>query len=501
MQKNNCKLKTIFKKGLSFSIALALGAAATSLNLAKTAEASATVTNLREVYLKGEKVSLMRNDFSGNVPDTEADKVTAVEETISKSGYKADNNGLDTVLDKAGEGKISYNDSSDSGVTQKEVTVYDWANIYDTSKTLKVSHNSGTVKTEVLDVLSFKDLNVGHETDHAEALRELLEGGAITIDGDSIAKDAKFDYTKHNGKAISVKVGDVVCPLGTLEVSRNVKAVSLAKEPTENCYIEGEKINLSGLALNVTYEDDGKATVEWTEETKDAFTFSSNDVEQDKEISQTINDITVTYEGVTATEKFTLYFCKTLSKEAGNIAKINGVFDKLDVVDAIALSENNDNYKKLKDDFSDENAQVIFAYDIIANYDASIGKMKVALNVGKNYAGQTVTVKHLSNDEIETFVDKVDSDGIVTVSVSSLSPFMVALGATEEDKSAAAETEQKNAEEKAEAAKKEAAAKSASKSVKTGDASIVAFSVFGFIAFVSAAILVFMKKNRKDFEK
>lgn len=486
MQKNNCKLKTIFKKGLSFSIALALGAAATSLNLAKTAEAIAPdVSDAREVYLAGEKVESIEG----------ATKLMVNGKEIITDPM----NHLMTTGDK----KLNFNDDTDETEWSDDVnvTVYDWANIYDTSKTLKVSHNSGTVKKEVLDVLSFKDLNVGHETDHAEALRELLEGGAITIDGTSIAKDAKFDYTKHNGKAISVKVGDVVCPLGTLEVTRNVKAVSLAKEPTENCYIEGEKINLSGLALNVTYEDDGKATVEWTEETKDAFTFSSNDVEQDKEISQTINDITVTYEGVTATEKFTLYFCKTLSKEAGNIAKINGVFDKLDVVDAIALSENNDNYKKLKDDFSDENAQVIFAYDIIANYDASIGKMKVALNVGKNYAGQTVTVKHLSNDEIETFVDKVDSDGIVTVSVSSLSPFMVALGATEEDKSAAAETEQKNAEEKAEAAKKEAAAKSASKSVKTGDASIVAFSVFGFIAFVSAAILVFMKKNRKDFEK
>lgn len=488
MQKNNCKLKTIFKKGLSFSIALALGAAATSLNLAKTAKADAPdVSAARGVYLAGEKVESIEGATKLKVNDAEI--------------FTNPMNYLMTTGDK----KLSFGDDTDENETEwsgnVNVTVYDWANIYDTSKTLKVSHNSGTVKKEVLDVLSFKDLNVGHETDHAEALRELLEGGAITIDGTSIAKDAKFDYTKHNGKAISVKVGDVDCPLGTLEVSRNVKAVSLAKEPTENCYIEGEKINLSGLALNVTYEDDGKATVEWTEETKDAFTFSSNDVEQDKEISQTINDITVTYEGVTATEKFTLYFCKTLSKEAGNIAKINGVFDKLDVVDAIALSENNDNYKKLKDDFSDENAQVIFAYDIIANYDASIGKMKVALNVGKNYAGQTVTVKHLSNDEIETFVDKVDSDGIVTVSVSSLSPFMVALGATEEDKSAAAETEQKNAEEKAEAAKKEAAAKSASKSVKTGDASIVAFSVFGFIAFVSAAILVFMKKNRKDFEK
>lgn len=489
MQKNNCKLKTIFKKGLSFSIALALGAAATSLNLAKTAKADAPdVSEARGVYLAGEKVESIEG----------ATKLKVNDEIIT--------NPMDHLM-TTGDKKLNFGDDTDENETENEwsedvnVTVYDWANIYDTSKTLKVSHNSGTVKTEVLDVLSFKDLNGGHETDHATALRALLESGAITIDGTGINKSDKFDYTKHNGKAISVKVGDVVCPLGTLEVSRNVKAVSLAKEPTENCYIEGEKINLSGLALNVTYEDDGKATVEWTEETKDAFTFSSNDVEQDKEISQTINDITVTYEGVTATEKFTLYFCKTLSKEAGNIAKINGVFDKLDVVDAIALSENNDNYKKLKDDFSDENAQVIFAYDIIANYDASIGKMKVALNVGKNYAGQTVTVKHLSNDEIETFVDKVDSDGIVTVSVSSLSPFMVALGATEEDKSAAAETEQKNAEEKAEAAKKEAAAKSASKSVKTGDASIVAFSVFGFIAFVSAAILVFMKKNRKDFEK
>lgn len=480
MQKNNCKLKTIFKKGLSFSIALALGAAATSLNLAKTAKADTPdVSDVREVYLAGEKVESIKG----------ATKLKVNGDEILTDPM----NHLMTTGDK----KLNFNDDTDETEWSDDVnvTVYDWANIYK-GTTVKVAHGTATNA-----MFTAENINFGGGVDgNSAAVREILNKGKLYVEG---IKDAvsKIDYTAHNGKEASVKVGDVVCPLGTLEVSRNVKAVSLAKEPTENCYIEGEKINLSGLALNVTYEDDGKATVEWTEETKDAFTFSSNDVEQDKEISQTINDITVTYEGVTATEKFTLYFCKTLSKEAGNIAKINGVFDKLDVVDAIALSENNDNYKKLKDDFSDENAQVIFAYDIIANYDASIGKMKVALNVGKNYAGQTVTVKHLSNDEIETFVDKVDSDGIVTVSVSSLSPFMVALGATEEDKSAAAETEQKNAEEKAEAAKKEAAAKSASKSVKTGDASIVAFSVFGFIAFVSAAILVFMKKNRKDFEK
>ena len=484
MQKNNCKLKTIFKKGLSFSIALALGAAATSLNLAKTAKADAPdVSAARRVYLAGEKVESIEG----------ATKLMVNDEEITQNPMNHLMTTGDTKLN-FGDGESQTNWSSDVNVK-----VYDWAKIY-TGASVKAAHGADhdTAIESIVDSIALSIPN--SENANISIVSDLLKEGELQTVTDGKKID-KIDFAANSGKEVQIKVNGVTCKLGTLDVSREVKAVSLAKEPTENCYIEGEKINLSGLALNVTYEDDGKATVEWTEETKDAFTFSSNDVEQDKEISQTINDITVTYEGVTATEKFTLYFCKTLSKEAGNIAKINGVFDKLDVVDAIALSENNDDYKKLKENFSNKDAQVIFAYDIIANYVASIGKMKVALNVGKNYAGQTVTVKHLSNDEIETFVDKVDSDGIVTVSVSSLSPFMVALGATEEDKSAAAETEQKNAEEKAEAAKKEAAAKSASKSVKTGDASIVAFSVFGFIAFVSAAILVFMKKNRKDFEK
>lgn len=484
MQKNNCKLKTIFKKGLSFSIALALGAAATSLNLAKTAEAAVDTLGARTVYLAGENAEFDTSGWS-NKPSyysTDDGEIwLSVNEPVK---LNSDMTKLEIASDDSGSDKTDYT-----------FKVYDWAKIYK-GTTVKVAHGTATNA-----MFTAENINFGGGVDgNSAAVREILNKGELHVDGIEGAV-TKIDYTAHNGKKASVKVGNVDCPLGTLEVSRNVKAVSLAKEPTENCYIEGEKINLSGLALNVTYEDDGKATVEWTEETKDAFTFSSNDVEQDKEISQTINDITVTYEGVTATEKFTLYFCGNAVNEAKGIATVSGVFAGLGTVNAIAISEDNDSYKKLKENFSNKDAQVIFAYDIIANYDASIGKMKVALNVGKNYAGQTVTVKHLSNDEIETFVDKVDSDGIVTVSVSSLSPFMVALGATEEDKSAAAETEQKNAEEKAEAAKKEAAAKSASKSVKTGDASIVAFSVFGFIAFVSAAILVFMKKNRKDFEK
>lgn len=486
MQKNNCKLKTIFKKGLSFSIALALGAAATSLNLAKTAKADAPdVSEVRRVYLAGEKVESIEGATKLMVNDAEI--------LTNPMNY----------LMTTGDKKLKFgNDTDENGTEWSDyvnVTVYDWANIYK-GTSVKAAHGAAhdTARNAIVDSIALSIPN--SENENVVTIAELLKTGELQTVSDGKKID-KIDFAANSGKEVQIKVNGVTCKLGTLDVSREVKAVSLAKEPTENCYIEGEKINLSGLALNVTYEDDGKATVEWTEETKDAFTFSSNDVGQDKEISQTIKDITVTYKGNTAQEKFTLYFCGNAVNEAKGIATVSGVFAGLGTVNAIAISEDNDSYKKLKENFSNKDAQVIFAYDIIANYDASIGKMKVALNVGKNYAGQTVTVKHLSNDEIETFVDKVDSDGIVTVSVSSLSPFMVALGATEEDKSAAAETEQKNAEEKAEAAKKEAAAKSASKSVKTGDASIVAFSVFGFIAFVSAAILVFMKKNRKDFEK
>lgn len=496
MQKNNCKLKTIFKKGLSFSIALALGAAATSLNLAKTAEATVDTTGARTVYLAGENAEFTTSGWTNKPTHYSTDDGTTWIAVATPVKLTSDMTKL----------KIASS-SSGTDATDYTFTVYDWAKIYDASKTLKVSHNDGTVKAEVLDVLSFRDLKSGKETEHAAALRTLLESGVITIDGANIAKTDKFDYTAHNGKEASVKVGDVVCKLGKLEVTRAITGVELVSGPTENCYFAGEKINLDGLSLKVTYGVGDPAVVKWTKDTAGEFTFSAPSVKQDEEMAATIADITVTYGEKTTEETFTLYVVSTVSSVDNGIAKIQGTFEKTPTVNAIALSEDSEKYTKLKSAFA-ENAQVIFAYDILADYEASVGKMRVALNVGKNYAGQVVTVKHLANDEIETFVNKVDEDGNVTVSVDSLSPFIVVLGATEEDKAAAAETEQKNAEEaakteaaKTEAAKSAAASKSASSSVKTGDASVVAFSVFGFVALISAAVLAFMKKNRKNFEK
>lgn len=499
MQKNNCKLKTIFKKGLSFSIALALGAAATSLNLAKTAEASApNVSGQRTVYLAGEKIDKTTGTNMSNVTHVVVTK-GGMEQTVAAIDDVPALTTDVTKLQFATSDTVSGN--SDSAF---DVTVYDWAKIY-TGTSVKAAHNAehDAARDAIVDAMTLK-IESSKNTD-VTAISTLLKKGELqTIDGDKIDN---VDYVKHNGKEVQIKLKGVVCKLGTLEVTRKITGVELVSGPTENCYLAGEKINLDGLSLNVLYEVGDTAVVKWTKETEKNFFYSNTDVKQDTEIKNEIKDITVTYGGKTTEDKFSLYVVSTQSKEATGIASVRGTFAELGDVNAVALSEDSESYTKLKSAFA-ENAQVIFAYDIKADYEVSVGKMRVALNVGKNYAGQVVTVKHLANDEIETFVDKVDEDGNVTVSVDSLSPFMIVLGATEEDKAAAAETEQKNAEEaakseaaKSEAAKSTAASKSASSSIKTGDASVVAFSVFGFVALISAAVLAFMKKNRKNFEK
>lgn len=139
MQKNNCKLKTIFKKGLSFSIALALGAAATSLNLAKTAKADTPdVSDARKVYLAGEKVESIKGATKLKVNDKEI--------STDPMSY------LMTTSDK----KLKFGDATDENETKwsddVNVTVYDWANIYK-GTTVKAAHGAAhdTARDAIVD--------------------------------------------------------------------------------------------------------------------------------------------------------------------------------------------------------------------------------------------------------------------------------------------------------------------------------------------------------------
>lgn len=519
MQKNNCKLKTIFKKGLSFSIALALGAAATSLNLAKTAEATAPgVTSAKTVYLAGEKVE----QISGATK-------------LKVNGNEVTENPMSHIMATSDTELIfGDNETPTNWSNEVNVTVYDWDEINATGESIKIKDGTTDTDAKTAILKAIKTSNVSGA--HGSEIEEKLNNGTIKVGGSALTD---IDYDKHNGKEITLTSGEKDFTIATLEVTSDVKSVDLKSAPTKQVYINTNKtIDLTGLALTVTYAKGSPVDIEWTAETKDDFELKGKiinatgstdaDVKHGEALSNSIYDIKVTYDGKETTKTFDLALCSTQTSDSTTKAIVSVMADTKPTVDLLDIDK--DSKDTLLADFSAEEPQVIFAKNVIAaNYKYTVGQFDVKLYVGTAYKGEKVTVKHLASDDIETYIRTVDENGYVEVSVDSLSPFMVVLGVTEADKKAAEETEKKNEEadkdedaDKNEATKKDdvanaentatvaptntesvktADSKGTSKSVKTGDASVIAFSVFGFVALVSAAVLAFMKKNRKNLEK
>ena len=184
MQKNNCKLKTIFKKGLSFSIALALGAAATSLNLAKTAEAAVDTLGARTVYLAGENAEFDTSGWS-NKPSyysTDDDENwLSVNEPVK---LNSDMTKLEIASDDSGSDKTDYT-----------FKVYDWAKIYK-GTTVKVAHGTATNA-----MFTAENINFGGGVDgNSAAVREILNKGELHVDGIEGAV-TKIDYTAQRQKS------------------------------------------------------------------------------------------------------------------------------------------------------------------------------------------------------------------------------------------------------------------------------------------------------------
>lgn len=508
MQKNNCKLKTILKKGLSFSIALALSVAATSLNLAKPAEATKpAVGSARTVYLAGEKA-----DFNTSW------STAPTHYSLDGSSWKEISEPLVLTSDMT---TIKVGDAAGGGNTEDyNIKVYDWAKIY-TGTSVDYSHGTttgqhNTIRDAIVDKLSLS-IPVSEHANVTTLQTELKKGQLQLTDGTQIDS---ANYTEYNGKTVQIKLSTSDTPyvLGTLNIARKISKVELVSGPTEEvCYISKEKINLTGLSVKVTYDVGDPETIVWSADNKDDFTFD-NDVEHGKEMTKTIKGIRTTYKGTPVadedSQKFDLYFCtnQTLGATDG-IVRVDGLFAEDATLTTVSLSETSQEYKTLKADFGDA-SNIIFAYDVRVNTEAQLRKSRVTFNVGKNYKGQTVTVKHLKSSEdgkdvtIETFVKVVDEDGLVVVEASSLSPFMIVLGATDADKAAADKTEQNNANNSdsskndnatTDSSKNTSTSSSASKSVKTGDDYMIAFYLFGLVALISAAVLTFIKKNRKNF--
>ena len=517
MQKNNCKLKTIFKKGLSFSIALALGAAATSLNLARTASATLpAVGSARTVYLAGEKA-----DFT-------TDWTTVPTHYSLDGGTSWQGVATEATLDSSMT-TIKVGDSATGGNTADySFKVYDWSTIYSgTEVSAKHGQNHATALSAIVDSLTF---NLGSSASaHVTALAAVLKTGTLQLSSDS-SKIDPIDYAKHNGQAVQIAVNGVVCKLGTLHVNRDdqLKSIDLVSAPTTYFYVAGGKVDYAGLIIKANYSVGDSEEIAWDETTSSKFTIQDNTssaVAQGADIIASYENMKVIYDNgsgrATLADAFSLFFgaCRTLT--AGALGSLECVTTPNTALTISALAETNDNYKTLLSTFSDD-ASILRAYEV----DVTNGKvylenslMYLKLYVGLNYAGQTVTAKHLVGDKVETWVDTVDKDGYVTLGVNSLSPFMIALGATTDDEKEAEETEKKIEEAtkdnasandsdgsaasgtSASGASASGSSKSGSSSVKTGDAAFVGFSVCGLIALISAAVLAFLKKQRTLFEK
>lgn len=523
MQKNNCKLKTIFKKGLSFSIALALGAAATSLNLARTASAaSASVADGRPVYLLGETVSFDKLDGS-------AWSVPAV-------GYSSDNGAsyvaVATPYTLTTTGSVTLKTSQTANALSEGADytfkVYDWSKIYSGAE-VSVAHgtNHDSAREAIVDALTF---NLGSSAAAAVGnLAALLKKGELELSSDS-SKIDPIDYAKHNGQEVQIKVNGVVCKLGKLSVNRDaqLKSIELVSAPTKYFYVAGGKIDYTGLKIKANYNVGDSEEIAWDETTSSKFTIqdsANNPVAQGADISVSYENMKVIYNNnsasATLTDAFSLYFGASRTLAAGTLGSLECIATPNTALTISALADSAANYKTLLSAFADD-ATILRAYDVdVTNGQVYLENslMYLKLFVGLNYAGQTVTAKHLVGDEVQTWVETVDKDGYVTLGVNSLSPFMIALGATTEDEKEAEETEKKIDEAtkndttakdssgsaasgtSASTSSASGSSKSGSSSVKTGDATFVGFSVCGLVALISAAVLAFLKKQRNLFEK
>lgn len=500
MQKNNFKLKTIFKKGLSFSIALALGAAATSLNTAKIADAAkatvATPDTSRRVYIAGERFS------TSGITDADYYGTVAGSTRVAFGTYNVPNS----------EGTKTIYLASEAGPDNDELaftyTVVPTSGFTDVADENTITITDGTAftaaRTAILDGLDWTNAISNAQGNSLIA----AWGSTATFSiGGADFSSGNISYASHNGKEVSIKLPNgPTFKVGKLAVEKAVSKIELVSEPTNLGFAKGTKFDFSGLKIKVTYSDNTTAEVAYDNTTKSRFSFHKHSDTSSLSTESTMDEanvvVDVVYRGTEVEQAFTFYSCSGNSELKNGQVTVSGSFATGNtlVVNNIPEAEYKTLYEQFQKELGKESPEIIFDKDISLTIPrAYIGSVNVQLYVGEDYAGKFVTVKHLIDaNTVETFHCKVLKDGYINFSCNHLSPFMVALGV--KDEAAAAEASKK-AEEAAKKAEEAAKAKSGSGSAKTGDMSVIAFSVFGFVALISAAVLAYLKKARKSFDK
>ena len=145
-------------------------------------------------------------------------------------------------------------------------------------------------------------INEDFDTSKVTVKASYSNGKTATVTGWTSNADTVFDKTTAGSYTITISYteGDVTktCELPVTVKDKSLASIAVKTEPTTTEYTEGDAaVDLTGLVLTLTYDDESKSEVSYSSSNKDDFTVSGFDSSAAAE-SQAI---TVTYGGKTAT--------------------------------------------------------------------------------------------------------------------------------------------------------------------------------------------------------
>lgn len=114
---------------------------------------------------------------------------------------------------------------------------------------------------------------------------------AVALFGNNFVLNAVVQAATAN-ESVTEKEGDVDIPIPS---TRNIRSISVSTKPTKLIYLQGEKLDTTGMLVRATYSDDSKDFV---------YDYEVSEIDPNKLGEQTIK---VTLSGKTASFQVTVY--------------------------------------------------------------------------------------------------------------------------------------------------------------------------------------------------
>ena len=231
----------------------------------------------------------------------------------------------------------------------------------------------------------------------------------------SISTKDKFSFSvdklKESDKEVKIVYGGFELTQSIEVHPLLIESAVIKNEPTQLEYYEEDIFNPSGLIITVKYNSGKVIDIEYSEETKNEFTFSLNELNVgDKEIK-------IIYQSNEFTLPIIVKERYTKDKVEKDIVEIEGQFEE-------------DAYLVIEEISVKEEGKIFKDKQILGSYEVSVvgkyrGELKLSFEVGTEHNGRTAYILHQKqNGSLEKFEQEV-IDGKVMITVHELSPFII----------------------------------------------------------------------------